>query len=67
MLTAAVPNDPVRFLRIRDVLKRVPISRPTIYRMMRRGDFPKAVPIGCSAVWVEKEIDEWVQARIDDR
>lgn len=48
-----------RYLKVRDLLKRLPISRPTIYRMVKRGDMPKPIKLGSSTVWLESEINDW--------
>lgn len=60
MYIEAAPADPTRLLRMTDVLKRVPVSRPTIYRLIAKGDFPDRRMIGSCAVWVESEVDKWV-------
>lgn len=49
------------------VLARTGLSKSTIYAMIARGEFPKAVPLGSMARWVEDEIDAWVNARIKAR
>lgn len=68
MFTQAAPAaDPTRFLRIKDVLDRVPVSRPTIYRLMKKDEFPKCVTIGCSSLWLESEVNAWMQEKIAGR
>ena len=55
-------------LRMDQVEKATGYKRPTIYKMQKAGNFPKSVSLGARAVgWVESEIQEWVQARIDAR
>ena len=54
-----------RLVRINEVMKRVGISKSTIYLYMERGEFPRPVPVGKRSVaWVESEIDEYIAARI---
>ena len=54
-----------RFLRISEVLDRVGVSRPTIYRWMREGTFPKQIAIGAnSVVCLESDIIKWMDQRI---
>ena len=56
------------FLRISEVLDRVGVSRPTIYRWMREGTFPKQISIGAnSVVWLESDITNWMDQRIGAR
>lgn len=54
-------------INIKKVLALVPVSRPTIYRLMQRGEFPKAVEIGASRFWLEREINNWLSSRIQAR
>ncbi|AEG53102.1 helix-turn-helix transcriptional regulator [Sinorhizobium meliloti] len=67
MFTQAAPADTTRFLRIGDILDRVPVSRPTIYRLMKKNEFPKCVTIGSSSLWIESEVDAWMQEKIASR
>lgn len=55
-------------LRMAEVTRTVGLSRATIYRLMDRGEFPRAVPLTGSAVaWVQAEVEAWVAARIAAR
>lgn len=55
-----------RLLRLADVRSRVPYSRSTIYQLIAQGKFPKPISMGERAVaWLESEIDEWIEARIE--
>ena len=67
-----------RFIRLPEVLSRTGYGRTTIYRKMEDGSFPKSLKLGgphkdprafdCRAVaWIEDEIDQWVDARIEAR
>ncbi len=40
---------------------------PLFYDLIRKGKFPSQVNLGPRAVgWVENEIVEWIEARIDE-
>ena len=54
-------------INIKSVLKLVPVSRPTIYRMMQKGEFPRPVEIGASRFWLEREIADWKSDKIAAR
>jgi prophage regulatory protein len=57
---------PLRFLRFSAVRDRTGLSRSTIWRLERRGMFPKHRRISTNAVaWLEQEINEWLLARIE--
>ena len=57
----------MRFLRIADVLERVPVSRPTIYRLIERREFPRPVKIGSTSLWPEHEVDQWMNEKVAAR
>ena len=56
------------FLRRSEVQRRTGLSRSTIYLRIKKGTFPKPVKLGERSVgWVESEIDDWSQVRIQQR
>lgn len=58
----------MKFLRVHEVSSRTGYSVPHLWRMARDGRFPKPVKIGPNATgWLEAEITEWMQARINER
>jgi prophage regulatory protein len=60
-----VVDEPL--INIKAVLKLVPVSRPTIYRMMQKGEFPRPIEIGASRFWLESEVSNWKIGRIQAR
>ena len=53
-------------LRLPAVKTSTGLSRSTIYLRVSEGTFPKPVSLGGRAVgWVEAEIQEWLQRRIE--
>ena len=53
-----------RLLRRRDVEDITGLSRSSIYRLMRKGEFPLPVKVGPSAVrWKESDITVWLESR----
>ena len=52
------------FIRQREILKRVPFSAATLWRMVTRGDFPKPVKLtpGVTA-WRNSEFEDWITTR----
>jgi len=52
-------------LRIRDVCRKTGLSRPTIYRLMSLGDFPKGHRLSRGTVgWSQAEVDRWIAERL---
>jgi prophage regulatory protein len=61
-------QEPDRILRWHEVRDRVGLSRTTIWRMVRRGDFPAPVPLAERHVgWLSHEIDQWIAERASRR
>jgi prophage regulatory protein len=62
-----VSEDEV-FLRIKDVIARIPMTRNSIYRLVREGKFPRQLKVGgFASFWVKSEIDEWIAKKIAER
>lgn len=58
----------MRIIRLRDVMSCTGLARSTIYKFVEENIFPRPVSLGGRAVgWVEEEVLDWVQARIDER
>jgi len=54
-----------RLLRFPEVRRAVGLSRSTIWRMASRGDFPKPIRIGKTAVaWPSSEVERWISDRV---
>lgn len=57
-----MPSTPTTLLRLREVLKRVPVSRSTWYAGVAQGRFPRPVRLGARSVaWRASDIDALVQ------
>ena len=67
-----------RFIRLPEVLSRTGYGRTTIYRKMEEGTFPRSVKLGSPPIdpnvfdsravaWIEDEVDQWIDSRIEDR
>ena len=51
-------------LRIDEVTALCALSRPTIYRMMAEGRFPRQVQLGSRAVrWRRADVEAWIEER----
>lgn len=59
----------LRFVRLKEVLERVAISRAQLYLLMGKGHFPKnfslSGPGGRAVGWLESDIDDWVASRVE--
>lgn len=70
--TKAVQTDPTqapteppkdRLVCKSEVLHRISLTYPTVWKMMRAGTFPRAVELGGKTAWYESEIDRWIATR----
>lgn len=69
-LAALAKSGGNRLLRLPEVIARVGLKRSAIYQRMSDGRFPKSRSLGPKcAVWVEREIEEWIEqvVRIADQ
>jgi len=61
--TFSVPTNE-KIIRLPAVRATVGLSRATIYRLIRLGDFPKPVKLGLHASgWLESAIQSWIRQR----
>ena len=61
-------SSSTRLVRLREVLLITGLSRTTCYGLVAAGDFLRPVRLTqrCRA-WVRSEVEEWVQARVENR
>ena len=50
-----------RLLRLDEVRKIVPLSRPTIYRRIQEGKFPAPVKDGRCSLWEESKVKAYAE------
>jgi prophage regulatory protein len=60
--------NPMRMLRLAQVIEKTELRKTTIYKLQKQGRFPKAVSLTDHSVrWVESEIEDWLTARAATR
>lgn len=60
-------NQTTRLIRLTEVMNRTGYGKAWIYRLISEGRFPTKIKIGSRAVaFIESEIDDWIQAIIDE-
>lgn len=53
-----------RLLSVKDVMNETSLSRTTIFRRVRDGQFPKSIRLGGKRVaWSAAQIEQWKQER----
>lgn len=71
--TSIVEADPLAaiaspgiFLRLPEVKRMTGLSRASIYKRMKSGDFPASVHLsGRLTIWVDTDIHLWMKVQID--
>ena len=57
-------DESKRILRQREVLQMTGLSRTTLWRLEKNGDFPQRLKLGPRAVgWPASAVDEWLGSR----
>ena len=56
-------TEPKQLLKISDVTAIVQLSKGTIARLERIGQFPRRLKFGACARWRAADIDEWLRTR----
>src|SRR4051794_8803736 len=60
----AIATIAPKILRQDTVLDRTGLSRTTLWRLRRAGDFPEPVQLTTAVLgWIESEINDWIAAR----
>lgn len=57
-------------LRLAEVRKRTGMARSSIYRLIKKDQFPRPVKLGAggfASAWVESEVRDWIEQQIARR
>ena len=58
----------VRFIRVRQVIERLAISRTTLWRLIKKGEFPPPVKISkYASAWVDTDVEAYIRKLIRRR
>jgi predicted DNA-binding transcriptional regulator AlpA len=55
--------EDLRLIRIGRLLELIPVSKVSLYRMIKVGDFPAPEKLGGCSVWSYDEIKRWKDKR----
>lgn len=61
-----ITPQPTRFIRVTEVIHRTSLARQTLYDQIAQGRFPAPVKLGRLSVWLEHEVQQWIEDRIDE-
>ena len=57
------PEEAARFLTKRQVLARVGVTYPCVWKWMNEGKFPRSRAVGGKSAWLESEVSDWINSR----
>lgn len=58
------PENRLSLLSFDDLQRLVPLSRTTIWRLERQGEFPRRIRISTNRVaWLVSDVEEWLASR----
>ena len=56
----------MRLLTLHQVRNLTTLSKPEIYRRIKRGEFPAQVRLGASRVaWLESDVETWIKRQVE--
>lgn len=53
-----------RFINLPAVEDKTALKKSSIYAKVKTGDFPAPIKMGARTVWIESEIDKWLDAQV---
>ena len=53
--------------RLSALTQRLQCGRTKIYELIKTEGFPKPIKIGGSSLWLESEVDKWLEAKIEEQ
>lgn len=59
---ATKAESAVRLISKPEVLDKVGVTFPTIWKWMREGKFPRSRQLGGKSCWIESEVEAWINA-----
>ena len=63
------PSYPDQLIRMPQVRELCPLSKPSLYRLIREGKFPAPISLGGgrAVAWLRREVEDFVRERIEER
>lgn len=55
----------MQLLRLKDVLKIVPVSKATWYNILKQSNAPKTHKLGGVALWEKSDVERWLRESLE--
>ncbi|WP_272582933.1 helix-turn-helix transcriptional regulator [Providencia sp. PROV261] len=62
--TPSLLND--QFIDMKFITQLTGLTDKWFYKLIQDGEFPKPIKLGRSSRWLKSEVEQWLQARIDE-
>ncbi|HFO0561134.1 TPA: helix-turn-helix transcriptional regulator [Proteus mirabilis] len=62
--TTSLLND--QFVDMKFITQFTGLTDKWFYKLIQDGEFPKPIKLGRSSSWLKSEVEQWLQARIDE-
>jgi predicted DNA-binding transcriptional regulator AlpA len=57
-------TNPDKIIRTKEVIEMTGLSRTTLWRLEKKGEFPKRLPLSAGSVgWRYSEVEKWIDTR----
>ncbi|EMY6302050.1 AlpA family transcriptional regulator [Providencia stuartii] len=66
MSSQAIPLLDDQFVDMKFITRLTGLTDKWFYKLIQDGDFPKPIKLGRSSRWLKSEVEQWLQARIDE-
>lgn len=53
----------VQLYRMRDLTQLLKVSKETIYKWIKKQDFPEPIKIGRASAWLSEDVHNWLKTR----
>jgi prophage regulatory protein len=58
-------NTQITLMRIPQILKVMPVSKSKFWLMVQKGEFPKPIKIGRSSFWTVKQVQAFIEEKVE--
>lgn len=63
-MNPSTPSHVEKLIKADGVCEQLNISRPTLYKLINRGELPKPLKIGSASRWPQSQISDFIAARM---
>lgn len=64
-LTTKRKRQPMKLIRMPEVIARVGLQKTAIYDRIEQETFPKPIKLGSASTWIDHEITSWIEQQIE--